>query len=178
MRYSGEFALNKDRRLVKFPYPVFKLSSSGAYTEPDLKLVTAYQVQDENREFVGVYRQGAIGGSGGTLVLKRPEIFATYSTSTIPGAQASTEAQANAELDAYGNLFIRKYQDQTAAEITYAGFFAGTLDGKLCQATWSCLPMTGATTTVCLNEELDVHSPSREDRRRREQLARLAEAAT
>jgi hypothetical protein len=175
-RYAGDFALNKERRIVKFPYPVFKLSSSGAYAEPTLNLTTAYKVQDTNREFVGVVRTGNIGGSGGKLVLKRPEVFATYSSSTLPGAQASTESQATTELDAYGNLFLRKYQDQTAAEISHAGFFAGLLDGKICQITWSCLPMIGASTMFCINEELDTGSVGRLERRRREQLAQLVEA--
>lgn len=175
-QYSGRFDLNADRRIVKFPFPIFKLSSSGAYAEPTLYITTSYGVKSTTGEVVRIKRTGTVGGGGGTLSLKRPEIFAIYSSSTTPGAQTNTEAQAIAEADAYVQLFTQKYSDPWASEITYAGLVAGPLDGRLCQVAWQWAINRPATTTVCENEELFVSAVDAPERRRRNQLARLAEA--
>lgn len=175
-RYTGEFRLDRDRRVVRLPYPLFKLSSSGAYAEPTLYLTTSYRVKSTTGQLVGIRRQGNVGGSGGTLVLNRPEIFAIFSSSTAPGAQTNTEAQANTEADAYVALFQQKYGEALASELTYAGLLAGSLDGRLAQITWRWYANRAATTCVCENAELDIAAVSRQERRRRQQLERLVEA--
>jgi hypothetical protein len=176
MRFTGGSQLFKDRRLVKTAFPVFKLSSSGAYAEPALYLTTSYKVQDTNRQTAHIVRSGNVGGAGGALVLKRPEIFATYSSSTLPGSQASTEAQANQEADQYVQIFQQKFSNPMASEITYAGFVPGTLDGNVAQATWQIHPSRGIETKVCEGEELDIFSVGLNERRRRQALDRLVEA--
>jgi hypothetical protein len=179
-RYTGEFLLLPDRRLVKLPYPLFKLSSSGAYAEPALYLTTSYRVRDIGGSLIRLTRSGAVGGAGGTLVLRRPEVFAIYSTSTAPGAQTNTEAQANTELDAYVAMFQQQYANPYASEIIYPGLLAGTLDGNIAQVSWRWFlngQGHGATTTVCEGEELDASAVDRRERRRRLLLQRLEEQA-
>ncbi len=171
MIYTGSSSLNTERRLVKFPYPLFKLTSSGAYDYAQLYLTTSYKVLDfTNRSAVHVMRSGGVAGSGGTLIVRRPEVFATYATAS------NTEAQANTELDAYVSLYQQRFISSTASEITYAGFVRGSLDGVLAQATWMIHPAIGTVTTVCENEELDTGAVDRNERARRMALDRLVEA--
>lgn len=178
-RYTGRFDLDRERRIVKFPYPIFKLSSSGAYSEPTLYLTTSYRARDVNGAMARLYRTGAVGGSGGTLFLKRPEVFAIYSSSTTPGAQTNTEAQAIQELDAYVALFQQKYANPLASEITYPGLLTGPLDGNIAQVTWRWFlngNANAATTSVYENYEGDISAVDRNERRRREILAQIQEA--
>lgn len=178
-RYTGSFALHPDRRLVKTPFPVFKLSSSGAYNEPALYLTTSYRVRSTSGETVRLKRQGNVGGSGGTLVLRRPELFAIYSSSTAPGAQTNTESQAAAEADAYVALFQQKYADPTANEMRLPAIVPFTPDGRISQVTWSWFYGRGDDnyTLVCENFEGDISAVDANERRRRRQLAMLTEAA-
>jgi hypothetical protein len=175
-RFSGGFKLFPDRRIVKTEYPVFKLSSSAAYSEPALYLTTAYKVRDSVGQVVHIMRSGNVGGSGGALILKRPEIFATYSTSQQPGVNANTEALANAEADRYVQLFQQKYTSSAASEMTYGGFFATGLDGRLAQIKWEILPTSGVRTSLYENYEGDVFSTGFKERWRRLALERLVEA--
>ena len=169
MRFNGGSTLYKDRRVVNTDFPVFKLSSSGAYAEPALYLTTSYKIQDNGHNLVHVMRSGGAAGNGGTLIVRRPEVFATYST-------ANTESQANNELDNYTTLFQQRYSNPLASEITYGGFYSGSLDGVLAQVTWTIHPAIGMETKVCENEELDIYSISRNERYRRMALDRLVEA--
>ncbi len=168
MIYTGTSTLNTERRVVKLPYPLFKISSTGAIDYAVLYLTTSYRVQDGDRNIVHVARSGNVGGSGGKLIVKRPEVFATYTSSS------NTAAQANAELDAYVSLFQQKYANPQAAEITYGGFFRGSLDGVIAQARWDILP-TYVTTTVGENFEPDIHSLGQDERSRRLLLSWLDE---
>lgn len=179
-RYTGQFAISQERRIVKTPYPLFKLDSTGKYAEPALYLTTSYRVRDTDGTIIRVSRSGAVGGAGGTLVLRRPEVFAIHSSSTSPGAQTNTEDQANAELDTYIGMFQQKYANPYASEITYPGLLPGTLDGNIAQVTWRWFLNGhghGASTTVCEGEELDTSAVDRRERQRRQLLARLGEAA-
>lgn len=170
MVYTGSSTLYADRRVVKLPYPLFKLTSSGAYDYAQLYLTTSYKVQDYEHNFVHVMRSGGAAGSGGTLVVRRPEVAATYNTT------GNTEAQANNELDNYLTLFQQKYSNPLASEITYGGFYSGSLDGNKAQVTWTIHPAIGAETKVCEQEELDIYAVSRNERARRMALDRLVEA--
>lgn len=179
VRYTGRFDLDPDRRIVKLPFPLFKLSSSGAYNEPNLYLTTSYRVKSTTGQVVRLQRQGAVGGTGGTLVLKRPECFAIYSSSTSPNAQTNTEATVQQELDKYVSLFQQKYANPLASEITYPGLQSVSLDGNVAQVTWKWFlngNANGATTCVCEGEELDSAAVDKRERRRREVLAQIAEA--
>lgn len=169
-RFTGSSRFYPDRRIVKTDYPVFKLDSNARYTEPALYLNTSYRVRDSGGRVVHVVRSGNVGGSGGALILKRPELYASY-TST-----GNTEAQANAEADLYVQIFSARYTDPAASEITYAGMYGGSLDGKLAQIRWDILPTLGIRTTAYENYEGDTSSLSVNERRRRLALERLVEA--
>jgi len=174
-RFGGSFNLFKDRRLVQTTFPVFKLDTSGKYSEPALFLTTSYKVKDQSGQVVHVVRSGNVGGQGGALILKRPELFATYSSSTQPGVNPNTEALANAEADKYVEIFQKKYEDSSASEMTYGGMVLGTLDGKIAQCKWEILPTLGVRTSVYENYEGDIFSVGLAERRRRLDLERLKE---
>lgn len=167
--WTGGFKWFPDRRIVHTDFPVFKLDSSGKYAEPAFYLNTSYKVKDINGQVVHIVRTGNVGGAGGALIIKRPELSATYSTTT------NTEAQANSEADRYVQIFQQKYQDPACSEMTYAGMVLGTLDGKIAQARWDILPTLGIRTTVYENYEGDTSSVSLNERRRRLSLERLVE---
>ncbi len=169
--YVGPFRVDKDRRLVHFQYPVFALTSAGYYSEPTLSLSISYRLRATNGEEIGLLRYGQAGGSG-RLVLKRPEIFSTYSTSTFPGVTPNTESQAVTEADRYVRIFQQKFANPNASEIEYPGLvMTGSLDGVAAQITWKALPSQSiCSTTVCEGEELDISAISRSERRRREKL--------
>lgn len=176
-RFTGRFVLDADRRTVNTDFPVFKLSSSGAINEPVLNLTTSYRVNATWGEPVHIVRSGGSSGSG-KLILHRPELFASYSSSTAPGGVSNTEFQANNEADRYVQIFQSKYQDPTACETTYATFVPGTLDGRVCQAVWMVHPARGCETRVAENEEIaDIYAVGLNERRRRQALDRLVEAA-
>ena len=178
MRYTGAFALDAERRIVKFPYPLFKLDSSGYFAEPTLYLTTSYKVRSTTGQFVNLTRQGNVGAGTGTLVLRRPELFAIYSSSTAPGAQTNTQSQVQVEADAYIALFSQKFANPNATELTYPGFLPFVCDGNIAQVSWSAsLQGSGCPRTqVCEQLECDITAVGLNERRRREQLAQLVEA--
>lgn len=147
-RFTGPSKLHADRRLVEFEFPVFKLTSSGAYQEPTLYLTTSYRLRTAEGEFGYIKRFGSVGGSGGDLTLDRPELFSVY-------GPINTQAETIAEADAYVTLFQRKYQNPYASEITYPGLVYGSLDGYKAQVTWEWSVNEAPRTTVCEGDELD-----------------------
>lgn len=166
-RYVGPWKLYNDRRLVEFPFPVVKMTSAGLPTEPSLYLNAAYQVKSVSGDPVRVKRSQLAGGSGGRLTIKVPGVLASY-TST-----GNTEAQANAELDNYLELFANKYSARYASELTYAGIYPITPDGIISQVTWEAGFARPPKTMACEWEELDRTALSYAERRRREKLESL-----
>lgn len=169
--YVGQATLLKERQIVEFPYPVVKIGNSGAIEEPELYLQVAYGVRTQAGNPVRLVRTASIGGGGGTLIVSRPELFATYS------ASGNTEAQATEEADAYLGLFQRKHANPQACEVNYGGLFPFAVDGRIAQVRWQ-VSQNGQTgiTTLCEGEELVRSAVSARERRRREQLRQLVEA--
>lgn len=151
---------------MQFPRPMIKFSSSGAFGEPTLYLTTSYRVRDIYGQFAGIYRYGSVGGSGGDLILNRPEIFSIYSTSSVPGAQSNTESQAIAEADQYVQIFLQKYSNPVSSEITYPGLLSGSLDGNIAQITWEYSVNYLPRTVVYEGDALDLAAPSTAENRR------------
>lgn len=167
--FVGPSTLYADRQIVEFPYPVVKLGSSGGIEEPTLYLQVAYAVKDTVGNPHRITKSLNLGGSGGKLILRRPEIFAAYTSSS------NTEAQAYSECDKYLALFQRKFANPLAVEATFPGIRDYTLDGNIAQVTWSYDYRQPPRTTVCEQEELDVGAVDRKERRRRELLQYLME---
>ena len=166
------FKLHLDRQIVEFNTPLFKLSSTGTFQEPTLYLTTSYRVRTAEGQFAGLYRYGTVGGTGGDLIVERPELFSVYTTAQS-GAQTNTEPQTIAEADAYVQLLMRKYQNPWASEITYWGLqFGGSLDGNLAQVTWEWQVNAPPQTCVYEGDELDVAALSSRRRRRDLEAAR------
>lgn len=168
-RFTGDSRLYPERRIIKTDYPVFKLDASGKYSEPAFYLNTSYRVRDSAGQVVHIVRSGNVGGSGGALILRRPELYATYTSTT------NTEAQANTEADAYVQIFSQKYASPQASEITYAGMYGGSTDGRVAQIRWDILPTLGVRTSVYENYEGDVFAVSANERRRRLDIDRYRE---
>lgn len=168
-RFTGSYRWFPERRICQTAYPVFKLDSTGKYSEPAFYLNASYRVKDPAGQVVHIMRSGNVGGSGGAMILKRPEVFAAYSPTV------NTEAQANAEADRYVQIFQQKYQNAASSEITYMGMVPGTLDGRIAQARWDILPNLGNRTTVYENFEGDASSLGAKERRRRMAIERLLE---
>jgi hypothetical protein len=176
-RFTGNFKLDSERRLVTTEFPAFKISSSGAYAEPSLYITTSYRVENTDGVVVHIVRSGGAGGSS-KLIINRPEIFATYSNSTAPNSTANTEDTANAEADRYVQIFQQKYQNPTSCETTYATFIPGTLDGRVSQAVWLVHPSRGCETRVAEGDEIaDIYAVGLKERQRRMALDRLVEEA-
>ena len=173
-------SLDLDRRLVRFQYPVVKLGSSGLIEEPTLYLTTSYRVKAVDGSISHLVRSGNTSVTGGgTLVLRRPEVFASFKT-TYNGqnsaGQSSTKAQAEAELDRYVQIFQQKYTSTQASELTYPGTIAGNLNGTVAQIRWTAGVNRNPTTMACEHEELDVTAVPKTERRRREILRQIQEA--
>jgi hypothetical protein len=170
--------LNTDRRIVKFDFPVIKLGTTGLIEEPTLYLTTSYRVRAQDGTVAHVSTSGNVGGSGGKLVLRRPEVFASYQ-STYNGASQSgtsnTQSTAQEELNRYVQIFQQKFSNSDASELTYPGIIPGLLNGNVCQIRWECGVNRQAKTMACEVEELDVTATPRTERRRREILRQIAE---
>lgn len=158
--YTGEFTIIPERRSVQFPYPMIKLSSTGAYGTPTLYITTSYRVKDVYGQLAGLYRYGAANGGGGQMVLSRPEIFSAYSSSV------NTEAQAVAEADNYIAMFQQKYSNPLCSEITYPGLLSGSLDGNIAQITWEYSVNYLPRTIAFEGDDLDIAALSSAERRR------------
>jgi hypothetical protein len=161
--FLGPSKLHTERRLVELEYPLFKLSSSGAYQEPALYLNTSYKLRTNEGQFGGLFRFGVLGGSGGDLVLQRPEIFSAYNLST----GINNESNAIAEADNYVQLFMQKYANPWSCELTYPGLSLGSPDGNIAQVVWHWTVTGAPRTTFSEGEELDPYTPSPNERRRR-----------
>lgn len=178
IRYVGEFKLRGDRGEVEMPAPVFGLSS-GTILDPTLYLAASYSVTGSDGDFVRVRRDASVLGGSGVEILRRPELFASYtanystSSPTQTTGVTSTRHDAEDEADRYLALFSQKYSDTTAGECTYHGLLNCGLDGKIAQLFWRASVNGKPTTQVCLNEELCVYAPSRREKKRREKLEGL-----
>lgn len=163
--YIGQSELYPERQIVKFPFPMVKLDATGFITSPTLYLHVAYAVQDENGSRWRWTSTANVGGTGGTLVLRRPEIQATYGWTGD-----NTQAQAAAESEKYAQLFQQRFANSYASELTFRGIGGASLDGKVCQIVWKMLPGRIPTTKISEVEEHDQYSVGRQERRRRERL--------
>jgi hypothetical protein len=180
-QWFGPTKLLADRRMVKLQDPAISLSTSGLLQEATLYLATSYRVRAVNGDVVHIVRSGNVGGSGGRLVLRRPEVFASYKTDYAtsegsPSGTANTQDTAFAEADRYVQIFQQKFNNSQVSEMTYPGIIAGNLNGVVAQSRWSCGVNREALTYACENEELDVTATPRTERRRREVLKQIAEA--
>jgi hypothetical protein len=165
--YLGKATLYPERNLVHFDRPVFWLDTSGAILDPALYLQVGYNVTTTQGQLIGLEWTSLVGGSGGKLVLKRPECFAAY-TPTY-----NTESIIYQELSNYASLFAQKYSNPWACEMEYGGVIVGTLDGNIAQARWEIHPSKGVRTTVYENFEGDVHALGPKTRRDRERTQQL-----
>jgi len=169
--YLATFKILPERRSVLFDVPLFKLSTSGAFTEPTLYLNTSYTLTDSTGQYVGLYWDAAVGGSGGQLILNRPELFPNYDFNF----STNTQAETFQELSTYASLFQQKYASPWASEITYPGLVPGSPDGNLAQFTWEWSVVAPPVTTVCEGEELNPLAASAKRRRFDLQLEAMAQ---
>jgi hypothetical protein len=148
--------------------------------EPTLYLTTSYRVKSTTGSVVHVVKSGNTSVTGGgTLILRRPEVFASYKSTYTAGnstGQSSTKDQAETELQQYVSIFQQRYSSAQASELTYPGIIAGNLNGVVAQCRWSCGVNREPFTMACEHEELDVSAVPRTERRRREILRQIAEA--
>jgi len=157
-RYHGEFQILADKRCVLFPQPMFAVLDSADFNAPDLELTTSYQVLTEDGALVRLKRERTLGGDGGEVTLHRPEVFATIKT----GDESNdTTAQAEAEADAYLDLFEAQY-DQPVGEMLYAGVVPVSLTGKVAQVTYRVAVGRPCTTQVGRMAEFDVYDAGSE----------------
>lgn len=161
--YLGPSTIYPDRLLVEFQYPVIAFDTSGLIKAPTLYLQAAYGVKDPNGESVRIVRNLTLGGTGGQLTLNRPEVFAGYA------ATGNTEGAAFTEADAYLTLFQRKFNSPLACSMEYAGVRPVALDGNIAQVVWRHQFGRAGSTFASEFDELDTITPSRAERRRREQ---------
>lgn len=135
--YNGTFAVDLDRNLVKFPYPLWNLDSAGTREAPELYLDTAYHVASRTGEREALRLSRVVGGDAGQLVLQRPEVFysvrhAHDSSSNAIVGSVTTLNQAQAEAQAYLDAFARVY-DSTQVDITWGNLERLALDGRTAQ---------------------------------------------
>lgn len=174
--YNGEATLYKDRRMVTFPIPIHGFNSSGQPVEPTLYLFTSYRVETTAGELVYLFwRDNTSSGTGGKLILERPEIFAIFNNAGVPGSATDTSQQALSEASNYVSIFKRKYENPNASEVTVAGFQPALLNGVLTQVSWNLTGASAPFTKAYDNWEGDPYSVSQSERRRREKVASLAE---
>lgn len=169
-RYYGQWKLDKEALLVEFPQPMFGLDSSYLVEDPTLYLNTSYSLKDKDGKDVLYSKSRNIGGSGGSLVVRRPEVFATIANGT------STADQADQEAEAYLGAIAGRYESQWSYEMEYPGWLTGSLDGKIEQVRYCGTVNRPATTHVSVMGEFDAMTPSARERRDRQIAAQLAEA--
>jgi hypothetical protein len=150
-RYTGPFTLQQDRGVIVFPWPVFKLSEDQTPEAPDLKLTASFHVRNEDGELDRVTRSASGGGLAGELNLSRPEIFAAKSD------DVDTFSEAQAEADAYVQMFVQKYSGPLAQEREYASIRPFSPDGRVAEVRWSCAKNRHPLTKVSYRDEFEVY---------------------
>lgn len=174
--WTGIFWVDGKNGFVKTEYPVFTMESTEQQTvEFKLWLTAAYHVRGSDGELDRLKETENIGGTGGKLVLVRPEVFGAYINGDIV---EDTREQAKLELRAYLNQFKKRYQTAALqcdiAEV--AGYQPCPLDGKIAQITLHYGFGTPAM-TVSTGYEHDIYNESFEESLRKATLLRLAEGA-
>lgn len=175
IRYTGQFAILGDRGEVEFPAPIFGLSS-GVITEPTLYLTCTYRAKSIIDEDYDRLRKDLILMPGSIVeIIRVPELFksyySTYDDTTIID---TIETSPGPEVDAYLDLFKKKYEDPVCGECTYNGLLPIGTDGKIAQVLWRAIAGGKTTSTqVSQGEELGDFAVGSRERHRREKLEAL-----
>lgn len=178
VRYTGAFKLLADKLLVEFPYPVVSLTTAGVLQKPTLYLTTGYHLRKEDGELVRLAPTKTLTGTGGDYLIRLPELFATI-RAEYDGTQVTGTAEdqtAATEADKYLDFHERRFNAPAPQEVEYAGILPIELDGSRAQVRWSLSKGRPSRTQLCLGDEMDVYTTGARERKRREQLAYLAEA--
>lgn len=172
--------LDIDNNLVMFDDFVCNLSADGCFTSPELYLLTAFNVEDDNGQ---LYRYAYTADTQGvvqvnapeeqTRSIKREELYELITlkyTATDTYANPNRETNLsviNAEASSWTtsmSLPYRLVRDQKT--VVYEGIVPTDVDGRIAQVTYelSHLKDGVATTTVSENHEHDVYVDSQSRR--------------
>jgi hypothetical protein len=171
--FTGEIQIDTDLRAVILPYPVFSLGASGTIEQPTVTLVTSYTVNDPDGNPAALSFPLSIGGPGGEVVIRRPEIFETINTVT----GVTTTSQASAEASTYLNIFQQAYAAIVFDDQEWNELVPLACDGKIAQVRFKVGAKEMFSTRASTGEEFDTTVRSKAQRRRAELLAQLQERA-
>jgi hypothetical protein len=177
MFWTKGFSIDRERRVVLFPEPVYKnLATSRVVKAPaDLRLQTLITVcSDETRAAARYVRQRDLGTGVATPARHEqvPDIFRVvvekYRDAYLPDGSDDNKAQLDAACDDRLDAMMREYQLATPRTLKYPGLWPISLDGAIQQVTWEVGP-SGATTIASRNDESIPFVPSYREVRRRQQ---------
>lgn len=190
--YDGDFSIDKERGIVRFPEPMFKLGTfvdgtgttdRTAMLPADLYLVTSYAVKknDTGTFALSDWEKKYPGFPSGADIVRTPETqlrrVANYNGNKVAGVfEFPRENAARDEL--ITKILAREatYTLEPSADIEYSGYEAIAPDGAIQQVTWN---QTGGTasTRASRNREHRVDLASHDEKRRRQDTERLKQLA-
>lgn len=178
--YPGGFSVDAERRLVLFSEPVTKLVGDATMIEATLYLTTSYTIIDKNRLPVRFQVDRNLQANNGTgPELLRHEEIQPLIIQRYDGIRLAQKINNAAEVRAESNHILderaAQFEQRPAGHLNYAGLIKVELDGAIQQARFS-VGAAGCFTSISLNQEFDIYTPTYEERRRQERLdALLAE---
>jgi hypothetical protein len=169
--YAGDFEIDAENVLVKFPYPVVSIGASGIGS-PTLYLVTAFSVAD-GKGAVRDKARAAVGGAGPDRVIVRDDMRAIDNPAPVYFQPDNIDP---GELQLLADAVAAGHQGQWASEVALEGLRQVDLTGRIAQIRWACGAHDSrpATTRVSENMEFDVFVPHYQERRRRERGDQVA----
>lgn len=182
-RYEGEFFIDRQNAIVKFPVQVYKLDTSTR-TEADLYLTCSYHARDPDTDLYTrwIYNRN-LGGTNATgpKIIPREDIeYTTYATyDSGNNVTSTTNNQGTVEQESINQLNAsqQEYFPSVSYDAGYNGIVPIEIDGLIRQVTYKVesrdrSPRGGAETYVAVNSETDPYVPRYPDRRLRRRLRR------
>lgn len=183
--FNGPFTIRPASNVIEFPYPIWKVDTSGYREEPDLYLHTTFTLKkvdgDAKANFTAVR---SLGGPGSAYPLRRPELFYSIKVLydadgiTTAGSPTTTFGPASAEAERYLDIFEEALKDRVQFDVEWLEIKDIKCSGKVAQVRLrgSVRPGTPFSTRASSGFEFDVHSPTsaeqRVNRAVREQIER------
>ncbi len=168
---NSDFELERERGIVRFPYPVYKLNGSGMPTAADLSLTVSFRVREASGAWLRrSVRSTLSGGTDADFTMAVPHLH------DVIGSPTNTWSAVETELQSHADAIARSLAATSCDDNWFEGLQFVSPDGAIAQVGWQLGAARPALTRICRGFEADIHQPREHARAAREQSRHLWEA--
>lgn len=175
------FSVDPRLGIVRFHYPVYKISDSGDPEDPDLYLHIAVNIQDpENRAWLRYSRTKNVGDLGtGEQIIRQEDVQATAIVNYDSDMEITSVTKNTTDVDKAADYYLtpasKSWQRPDCAggrfrAVPGEGFPEYQIDGAIHQITYSAGP-DGCNMTVSRGYQHSLYVPPFEARRQKEKMS-------